>query len=115
METQLSCFLEHFFVCTKLYQTHSVFLCIFPEFVCVVTCDGRTIVGELAGHDQVQNLILKDSYERLYSLEESVERVPLGLYVIRGDNVALVSEFLEEKWNDAIKAEPLRPITQQNY
>ena len=69
------------------------------------------IVGQLMGHDQVQNLILADAVEHVYSLEEAVEQVPLGLYVIRGDNVAVVSDF--DKLNVEIKAEPLPSIHQQ--
>jgi U6 snRNA-associated Sm-like protein LSm8 len=64
------------------------------------------------GHDQVQNLILKEAMELLYSKEESVEQVPLGLYVIRGDNVAVVAEWTN-KVDFSIKAEPLAVIHQQ--
>jgi small nuclear ribonucleoprotein (snRNP)-like protein len=41
------------------------------------------------GHDQVQNLILKDAKERVYSTDSSVppEMVELRLYAIRGDSV----------------------------
>jgi U6 snRNA-associated Sm-like protein LSm8 len=67
-------------------------------------------VGKLVGHDQVQNLIINDAEERVYSPEEAVELVPLGLYVIRGDNVALVGEATE--WKDDLQAEPIPPIQQ---
>mmetsp|Transcript_19489 Transcript_19489/g.23395 ORF Transcript_19489/g.23395 Transcript_19489/m.23395 type:complete len:96 (-) Transcript_19489:88-375(-) len=83
------------------------------KIVCVVTCDGRIIVGELAGHDQVQNLILQNSHERVYSIDVEVEQVPLGLYVIRGDNVALISDVEDKEWDDTVKAEPLNSVTQQ--
>lgn len=63
------------------------------------------------GHDQVQNLILNDATEHLYSTDEPVEQVPLGLYVVRGDNVAVVGEF--EKLNLDLKANPLPEIHQQ--
>lgn len=82
------------------------------ESVTVITCDGRIILGELVGHDQVQNLILKEAHERVYSTEDSVERVPLGLYVIRGDNVAVVAEVAAPSWDDELKTEPLPPILQ---
>lgn len=81
------------------------------EQVCVMTCDGRLLVGLLMGHDQVQNLILNDAMEHVYSTEEQVEQVPLGLYVVRGDNVALVGEF--DKLDLTVKAEPLPGIHQQ--
>jgi len=63
------------------------------------------------GHDQVQNLILNDAVEHIYSVEEEVEQVPLGLYVVRGDNVAIVGEF--DKLDLTIKTEPLAEIHQQ--
>ena len=43
--------------------------------------------GKLEGFDQTINVILSESLERVYSLEEEVEEVPLGLYVVRGDNI----------------------------
>ncbi len=87
------------------------------EKVLVITQDGRTIVvrprprrspghllnrqppdlhtnrtptnsqGQLEGFDQTINVILSNSVERVYSLDEAVEEVPLGLYVVRGDNI----------------------------
>lgn len=51
------------------------------EPICVVTGDGRIILGELVGHDQVQNLILNDAKERVYSSGSPPEIVDLGLYV----------------------------------
>jgi small nuclear ribonucleoprotein (snRNP)-like protein len=53
------------------------------ESICVVTSDGRIILGELVGHDQVQNLILNDAKERVYSNGSPPEILDLGLYVYR--------------------------------
>jgi U6 snRNA-associated Sm-like protein LSm8 len=39
----------------------------------------------LAGYDQKSNVVLSDSKERIYSLDEGVEEVPLGLYLVKGD------------------------------
>jgi len=55
----------------------------------VITNDGRHVVGTLRGFDQVVNVILEDCRERVYSSESGVEEAPLGLYVIRGDNVCV--------------------------
>ena len=86
------------------------------ESICVITCDGKFIVGTLAGHDQLQNLILKDSHERVFSLDVPVELVPLGLYIIRGDNVAIISELDEVKDAEmdlaSIRADPIKPLQQ---
>ena len=43
--------------------------------------------GKLKGFDQTVNVILEGSHERVYSSTSGVEQVPLGLYIIRGDNV----------------------------
>lgn len=63
--------------------------------VTVLTSEGRIIVGTLKGFDQTVNLILDDSHERVYS-STGVEQVTLGLYIVRGDNVALIGEVDEE-------------------
>lgn len=86
------------------------------EQVCVITCDGRSIFGILAGYDQLQNLILKEASERVYSPDADPESVPLGLYVIRGDNVAIISdrdEDLEASTGiSSVRAEPLESVVQ---
>ena len=89
-----------------------IFLLPLVETICVITSDGRVILGQLVGHDQVQNLILNDAQERVYSDDAPVETVELGLYVIRGDNVCVVSEFDANAWNDD-PAPPLPAIQQQ--
>jgi U6 snRNA-associated Sm-like protein LSm8 len=94
------------------------------EQICVITCDGRLIVGELVGHDQVQNLVLHNAQERVYSNTSAdnnaaadgggdVELVDLGLYVVRGDNVCLVADFsMEELDKPHPTAQPIPPIQQ---
>ncbi len=100
-----------------------------------MTCDGRLIQGKLVGYDQLQNLILQEAQERVYQLpppqkgnsddddddEEVLEIVPLGLYIIRGDNVALVSDVKDEIWESQEKnqfqdftkdSEPVKHVAQ---
>lgn len=83
--------------------------------ITILTCDGRLITGTLLGFDQLQNLILSKSYEKVYSLDSSPERVELGLSVVRGDNVAVVGEAEvgggEDREED-VRAEPIKPIVQ---
>jgi U6 snRNA-associated Sm-like protein LSm8 len=83
------------------------------ESVTILTCDGRLLVGTLIGHDQVQNLILNDAQERIYSEDEDVELVPLGLYVIRGDNVAIVGDATWSE-TDLLRSEPLPTVKQHS-
>ncbi|EEY65330.1 uncharacterized protein PITG_16975 [Phytophthora infestans T30-4] len=57
------------------------------QTISVITNDGRNIIGVLKGFDQCVNVILDDSFERVFSLKEPVEAVELGLYIVRGDNM----------------------------
>lgn len=88
------------------------------ETVCVVTCDARFITGKMIGYDQLQNLVLKDAVERVY-LNLQVDIVPLGLYIIRGDNVAVISgeideNLLEKQEKEGLPstAQTLKPVVQ---
>ncbi|GCB68091.1 hypothetical protein scyTo_0005248 [Scyliorhinus torazame] len=82
--------------------------------VAVVTADGRMIVGTLKGFDQTINLILDESHERVFSSQQGVEQVVLGLYIVRGDNVAVIGEIDEETDSALdlgnIRAEPLNSV-----
>jgi U6 snRNA-associated Sm-like protein LSm8 len=57
------------------------------KIVSVITGDGRNIVGMMKGFDQTINLVLEGSHERVYQANAGVSQIPLGLYVVRGDNV----------------------------
>ena len=47
--------------------------------------------GVMAGFDQKSNVVLSDSKERVYSTEEGVEEIPLGLYLVKGDQMCVVT------------------------
>lgn len=79
--------------------------------VLVITQDGRVILGTLRGSDSVGSIILASSIERIFSTEEGVEEVPLGLYILRGDSICLVGPVDTEKdkevdWSNVL-AEPI--------
>ncbi|KAF8066842.1 Sm-like ribonucleoprotein [Lyophyllum atratum] len=85
-----------------------------PGRVLLILQDGRAIVGTMAGYDQKSNVVLSDSKERVYSLEEGVEEIPLGLYLVKGDMVVLIGE-IDDALDSAvdlstIRAEPIPPI-----
>ena len=67
----------------------------------IITVDGRTLTGTLLSCDQVTNLVLKDTVERIIRPAEDDEpsmEQPHGLYLVRGDNVVicgLVDESLD--------------------
>ncbi|KAJ7269862.1 hypothetical protein C8J57DRAFT_1323748 [Mycena rebaudengoi] len=82
--------------------------------VLLILQDGRVIVGVLVGFDQRSNVVLSDSKERIYSIDEGVEEVPLGLYLVKGDMIVLIGE-LDDAVDQAvdletIRAEPIPPI-----
>jgi U6 snRNA-associated Sm-like protein LSm8 len=67
--------------------------------VSVLTLDGRTMVGTLFSCDGSMNLVLADAYERIIRpAEEGLpsEEVPLGLYIVRGDSVAVCGRVDED-------------------
>ncbi|KAJ8301731.1 hypothetical protein KUTeg_020718 [Tegillarca granosa] len=59
-------------------------------------------------------MILDDSHERVYSSSQGVEQVILGLYIIRGDNVAIIGEIDDDADSsidfNTVKAEPLNSV-----
>ncbi|PWN54194.1 hypothetical protein IE53DRAFT_404246 [Violaceomyces palustris] len=79
--------------------------------VLLITQDGRVIVGTLSGSDSQGNVILSESVERIFSLDAGVEEVPLGLYIVKGDSIALVGDLDQEKDRQMdlsqIRAEPV--------
>lgn len=84
------------------------------QVVTVITADGRVFTGYLKSFDQSMNLFLKDCFEKIYSNEDGVSFLKMGLYMIRGDNVAIVSEVDEllEKQIDytSVKADKLKEM-----
>jgi U6 snRNA-associated Sm-like protein LSm1 len=59
--------------------------------VMIVLRDGRHLTGKLRSFDQFMNLILEDTYERVF-LTGKFSDVPLGLYIVRGDTIVLMGE-----------------------
>lgn len=69
------------------------------EKVLIITVDGRTLTGTLLSCDQVTNLVLKDTVERIIRPQDDEEpsaEQPHGLYVVRGDNVVVCGLVNEE-------------------
>ncbi|CAM9732755.1 unnamed protein product [Scytosiphon promiscuus] len=85
------------------------------KLVSVITGDGRQILGNLKGYDHTINLVLEGCKERIYSQARGVEQVQLGLYICRGDNIAVIGEVdeVEDASKDLsrIRADPLKPVT----
>ncbi|KAI4751979.1 hypothetical protein E4T45_14683 [Aureobasidium sp. EXF-8846] len=72
--------------------------------ICIITVDGRTLVGTLVSCDQVTNLVLKETVERVIRPQDDPEEsseTPHGLYMIRGDNV-VVCGLVDEAMDSSI-------------
>lgn len=82
--------------------------------VSIITSDGRNFVGTLKGFDQTINIILDESHERVFSQQQGIEQVVLGLHIVRGDNIAVIGqidEALDARLDFAeVRGEPLGPV-----
>lgn len=68
------------------------------EKVLILTVDGRTLLGTLLSTDQLTNLVLSNTVERIIRTPDDPEpssQVEHGLYLIRGDNVVICGEVDE--------------------
>lgn len=73
------------------------------EKVLILTVDGRTLVGTLLSTDQLTNLALLNTVERIIRTPDDPEpssQIEHGLYLIRGDNVVVCGEVDEGIDND---------------
>lgn len=66
------------------------------KLVLVCLRDGRNFFGWLRSFDQYANLVLDNTVERL-TVNNMYADVPMGIFVIRGENVMLLGEVDEEK------------------
>jgi len=84
------------------------------QVISVITNEGRVFNGVLKSFDQSMNMVISQCIEKVYSVDEGVEFIKMGLYIIRGDNVAIVSEIDEllEKQIDysTIKADKIKEM-----
>ena len=93
------CFLSFLFLGPLAKECHAI-----TEKVLVVTADGRTLTGTLLSCDQLTNLVLQNTIERVirpHDDPEDSEEVSHGLYLIRGENVAICG-LLDEQMDGEI-------------
>ena len=60
----------------------------------VMLRDGSKILGTLRSFDQFANIVLQVAVERII-VGSSYSDIPLGLYIVRGENVVLMGEVDE--------------------
>jgi len=58
--------------------------------------DGRILIGYLRSIDQFANLVLHRTVERIH-VDCRYGEIPLGVFIVRGDNVVLLGEVDETK------------------
>jgi U6 snRNA-associated Sm-like protein LSm1 len=58
--------------------------------------DGKKIIGVLRSFDQFANLILEEAFERII-VGQYYTDVPLGMYLIRGENLVLMGQIDPDK------------------
>ncbi|KAL9242167.1 hypothetical protein vseg_016193 [Gypsophila vaccaria] len=58
----------------------------------VLLRDGRKLIGILRSFDQFANVVLEGACERVIVGELYCD-IPLGLYIVRGENVVLIGEL----------------------
>lgn len=63
----------------------------------VVLRDGRQYIGLLRSFDQFSNIVLEEAVERV-TVDTSFADLPLGLYIVRGENVVLLGALEGEAW-----------------
>ncbi|KAF9213511.1 hypothetical protein BGZ59_005217 [Podila verticillata] len=70
--------------------------------------------GQFTGYDQACNIILTQTHERIYSSDEPMKSVPIGVYVIRGEIIAVIGDLdpeLDEATDfENMRVEPLEPV-----
>ena len=70
------------------------------EKILVITTDGRSLIGDLLSCDQLTNLVLSQTVERIIRPQEDEEpstEITHGLYLIRGEHVAVCGLVDEER------------------
>lgn len=60
--------------------------------VLIVLRDGRNLIGTLRSFDQFANILLDLAFERVI-VDDKFCDVPLGVFLIRGENVMLMGEL----------------------
>ncbi|WCJ42822.1 Sm-like protein LSM1B [Euphorbia peplus] len=78
----------------------------------VLLRDGRKLLGLLRSFDQFANVVLEGACERVIVGGLYCD-IPLGLYVIRGENVVLIGELDVEKeelpsWMASVSVEEIK-------
>lgn len=67
--------------------------------VLIITVDGRTLVGKMISCDQVTNVVLSETVERVIRPADDSEpssELEHGVFILRGDNITICGLVDEE-------------------
>lgn len=64
--------------------------------VLILLRDGRKLIGDLLSFDQYSNIVVSNTAERKVIGGKYFDE-PLGLYVIRGENVVLIGDQVRQR------------------
>ncbi|KAH6917344.1 hypothetical protein BKA70DRAFT_1418098 [Coprinopsis sp. MPI-PUGE-AT-0042] len=80
----------------------------------VILRDGRKLHGVLRSYDQFANLVLEDTYERIYHQNVFAEQHH-GLFLIRGENVVLMGEIDLDKEDEELEVKKQHEEAKAQY
>ena len=69
--------------------------------ILVVLRDNSKILGTLRSFDQFANIVLENAFERII-VGANYSDIPLGLYIVRGENVVLMGEVDESRETEGL-------------
>ena len=78
--------------------------------------DGTHLVGILRSFDQFSNLVLEETVERRHVGRQVID-IPLGLFILRGENIVLlgtVNEHKEQAELEFITMEKMKELSVAN-
>lgn len=75
----------------QVFTTAAALLELIDKRIIVTMRDGRALFGFLRSFDTFGNIVIQDTYERLYTEGAYAEKYR-GVWVIRGENVAMIGE-----------------------
>jgi len=76
--------------------------------IMIILRDAKHLCGKLRSFDQFLNLVLEDTVERVLLKNEYCD-VPLGLYIVRGDQIVLLGEIDDEKEANEMSLAKIEP------
>eukprot|EP01054_Gregarina_sp_Poly1_P011461 Gregarina_sp_Poly_1__11460@NODE_982_length_5477_cov_40_042884_g686_i1_p4_GENE_NODE_982_length_5477_cov_40_042884_g686_i1NODE_982_length_5477_cov_40_042884_g686_i1_p4_ORF_typecomplete_len105_score16_95LSM/PF01423_22/1_3e13DUF2642/PF10842_8/0_086Hfq/PF17209_3/0_2_NODE_982_length_5477_cov_40_042884_g686_i115161830 len=81
----------------------------------VITIDGRLFQGKLIGFDQSTNIVLEHCEEKIVTGQDGFTTMSLGVYLIRGDTVAVAGDVDLDAPESRILAKLVEPMRENRH